>query len=94
MAEYLNGYFSSVFTTEDISSLPIADAKFQEAESDYVGQLVVTPEMVATKIKAMKDNRSLGLDCNPPKLPMETVEQLARVLNLPLKQGVAPFEWK
>ena len=27
MAEDLNGYFSSVFTKEDISSLPVADAK-------------------------------------------------------------------
>ena len=33
MAEDLNGYFSSVFTRED-SSLPVADAKFQEAKSD------------------------------------------------------------
>ena len=31
MAEELNGYFSSVFTTVDISSLPVPDAKFQEA---------------------------------------------------------------
>ena len=55
MAEDLNGYFSSVFTKEDISSLPVADAKFQEAKSYYLGPLVVTPELVAKKIKAMKD---------------------------------------
>ena len=47
MAEDLNGYFSSVFTKEDISSLRVADAKFQEAKSDYLGPLVVTPELVA-----------------------------------------------
>ena len=50
MTEYLNGYFSSVFTKEDISSLSVADAKFQEAKSDYLRPLVVTPEMVAMKI--------------------------------------------
>ena len=49
MAEDLNGYFSSVFTREDISSLPVPDAKFQETESDYLGQLIVTPEMVAKR---------------------------------------------
>ena len=32
MAEDLNGYFSSVFTREDISSLPVPDAKFQRAK--------------------------------------------------------------
>ena len=98
MAEDLNGYFSSVFTKEDISSLPVADAKFQGAKSDYLGPLVVTPEMVAKKIKAMKDNKSPGVDGIPPKLLMETVEQisipLARVFNLSLKEGVVPFEWK
>ena len=98
MAEDLNGYFSSVFTKEDISSLPVADAKFQGAKSDYLGPLVVTPELVAKKIKAMKDNKSPGVDGIPPKLLMETVEQisipLTRVFNLSLKEGVVPFEWK
>ena len=65
MAEDLTGYFSSVFTREDISSLPVPDKKFQEANSDYLGQLIVTSEMVAKKIKAMKDNKSPGI---PPKL--------------------------
>ena len=72
MAEDLNGYLSSVFTREDISSLPVPDAKFQEAKSD-LGQLTVTPQMVAKKIKAMKDNKSPVVDGIPPKLLMETV---------------------
>ena len=50
--------------------------------------------MVAKKIKAMKDNKSPGLGGIPPKLLMETVEQismpLARVFNLSLKEGVVP----
>ena len=49
MAEDLNGYFSSVFTREDISSLPVPDAKFQEAKSVFLGPLIVTPEIVAKK---------------------------------------------
>ena len=98
MAEDLNSYFSSVFTKEDISSLPVADAKFQGAKSNCLGPLVVTPELVAKKIKAMKDNKSPGVDGIPPKLLMETVEQisipLARVFNLSLTEGVVPYEWK
>ena len=98
MAEDLNGYFSSVFTREDISSLPIPYAKFQEVKSDYVGQLIVTREMLAKKIKTMKVNKPLGVDGMPPKLLMETVEQIsipiARVFNLSLKEGVVPFKWK
>ena len=98
MAEDLNGYFSSVFTREDISSLPVPDAKFQKAKSDYLGQLIVILEMVAKKIKTMKDNKSPGVGGIPPKLLMETVEQitipLARVFVLSLKEGVVPVEWK
>ena len=41
-----------MFTREDIGSLPVPDAKIQEAKSDYLGQLIVTPEMVAKTIKA------------------------------------------
>ena len=44
MAEDLNGYFSSVFTREDISSLPVPDIKFKVAKSEYLGPLIVTPE--------------------------------------------------
>ena len=98
MGEDLNGYFTSVFTREDINSLPVPDDKFQEAKLNYLWQLIVTPGMVAKKIKATKDNKSPGVDGTPPKLLMETVEQisipLARVFNLSSKEGVVPVEWK
>ena len=61
MAEYLNGYPSLEFTREDISSLPVPDTTFQLAKSDNLGQLIVTPENVAKKIKTMKDNKSPSL---------------------------------
>ena len=96
MAEDLNCYFISVFTREVISSLQVPDAKFQEATSYYLGPLIITPEMVAKKIKAMRDSKSLGVDGIPAKLIIGTVVQisipLARVFNLPLKEGVVPFE--
>ena len=52
--------------------------------------------MVAKTIKAMKDNKSPGVDGIPPKLLIEIVEQisipLARVFNFSLREGVVPFE--
>ena len=54
------------------------------AKSYYLGPLIVTPEMVSKKIKAMKDNKSLGVDGIPPKRLMETVEQIS----IPLVQLV------
>ena len=57
MAEELNVHFSSVFTREDTSSLPVPETKFNGSE-EKLGQLVVTPEVVASKINNMKDTRS------------------------------------
>ena len=87
MAEVLNEYFSSVFTTE-----------IEGNKSEHLGQLFVTPEMIEKKIKKMKDNKSPGVDGIPPKLLKEIVEQisipLANVFNLPLEEGIVPSEWK
>ena len=73
MAEVLNEYFSSVFTKEDISSLPIPFTKFEGNKSEHIGQLFVTPEMIDKKIKKMKDNKSPRVDEIPPKLLKENV---------------------
>ena len=95
MAEILNEYFNSVFTTEDISSLPVPFTKFRGNKSEHLGQLFVTPEMIAKK---MKDNKSPGVDGIPPKLLEEIVDQistpLAKVFNLSLEEGIVPLEWK
>ena len=72
MAEDLYGYFSSVFTRENIISLPVPDVIFQGAKSDYLLQFIVTPEMVAKKIKAVNENKSPKIDGIPPKLLMLT----------------------
>ena len=71
MAEHLSEYFSSVFIKEYIIELPIPETKFEGRESDYLGQLIVTPKMVAKKIGDMKDNKSPGVDRIPPKLLLE-----------------------
>ena len=47
MAEELNMHFSSVFTWENTSSLPVPETKFNGSEGEKLGQLVVTPEVVA-----------------------------------------------
>ena len=97
MAEVLNEYFSSVFTTEDISS-PVPFTKFERNKSEHLGHLFGTPEIIAKKIKKMKDNKSPGVDGIPPKLLKEIVEQistpLAKLINLSLEEGIVPSEWK
>ena len=98
MAEELNMHFSSVFTREDTtrSSLPVPETKFEGSEGERLGQLVVTPEVVANKINNMKENKSPGVDGIAPKILKETVEQicapLAHVFNISLQEGIVPLE--
>ena len=47
MVEQLNMHFRSVFTREDTCSLPVPETKFNGSEGERLGQLVVTPEVVA-----------------------------------------------
>ena len=98
MAENLNEYFNSVFTREDISTLPVLETKFEGRESNYLGQLIVTPKMVAMKIRDMTYTKSPGVDGIPHKLLLEIVEQIsipiATVFNLSLEEGMVPLQWK
>ena len=45
-----------------------------------LGQLVVTPDVVASKINSMKENKSQGVDGISPKILKEIVEQISSPL--------------
>ena len=85
-------HFCSVFTREDTSSLPVPETKFNGSEEEKLGQLIVTPELVASKINNMKENKSPGVDGLSPRILKETVEQiskpLAHVFNMSLQEGI------
>ena len=63
-----------------------------------MGQLFVTPEVVASKINNMKENKLAGVDGISPKILKETVDQISRplanVFNMSLQEGSVPSEWK
>ena len=86
-----------MFTREDTSSLPVPETKFKGSEGGMLGQLVVTPEVVVSKINNMKENKSPGVDGISPKILTETVEQIsapiAHEFNMSLQEGIVPFEW-
>ena len=50
MAYNLHECFSSVLTREYTFPLPVPETKFEGIESYYIGQLTVTPIMVAKNI--------------------------------------------
>ena len=91
-------HFRSVFARADTCSLHVPETTFNGLEGKRLGQLVVTPEVVASKINNMKENRSPVVDGISPKILKETVEQisapLAHVFNMSLQEGTVPLEWK
>ena len=66
-------HFSSVFTREYTCSLPVPETNFNGPEGELLGQIVVTPEVVASKINNMKDNYSPEVDRISHKILKETV---------------------
>ena len=60
--------------------------------------MLITPAIIVTKIKKLKDNKSPGIDGITPKLLKEIAEEisvpLAIMFNLSLHEGTVPHEWK
>ena len=64
-----------------------------------MGQLVVTPKVVASNNSNMKDNKSPGVDGILPRILKETVRQiistpLAHEFNITLQEGMVPLHGK
>ena len=55
------------------SLLHVPETKFNGSEGERLGQIVVTPEVVASKINNMKENKSPGVDRISPDILKETV---------------------
>ena len=68
-----------------------------KVQNEYFSSFA-TPEMIAQKIKKLKDNKLPGVDGIPPKLLKEIVEQIstphAKLFDLSLEEGIVPSEWK
>ena len=95
MAEELNKYFTSVFTREDLHSIP--EPAPMRIRTKLRGTWIST-EKVRKKIKDLKPHGAAGPDGIRPKLLQECVEELAPVLAMigrkSMETGMVPAEWK
>ena len=94
MANLLNKFFSSVFTKEDVSSIPTAKIVF---DKKLLCSFSVTPDQVAKKLAALKVGSAPG----PDKLSAKLLKALSEVLSVPvgmifmksISEGKAPHDW-
>ena len=93
-ASLFNQYFVSVFTKEDLSSLPEVPPFCSGFTLD---QFSVTPSEVFTELSALNTCKACGPDGICPRLLKEGAEYLAAPLaalfNKSLAEGVLPQDW-
>lgn len=58
-AVLLNNYFTSVFTKEDHSNIPLAE----EVDYRYMDTIVISTAGISALIKYLKISTSAGVDC-------------------------------
>jgi hypothetical protein len=76
MADILNGFFSSVFTKEDLTNLPTKNRETNKLLTD----IEVNERLVMKKIDKLKKDSAPGPDNIHPRLLKELKHQVARPL--------------
>jgi hypothetical protein len=94
-AELLNTFFSSVFTKENMDSTRILDPRYKGIT---LSDLIISPDMVAKKLKKLKPTKSAGPNGLHPRVLMETADTicypLAIVFTKSIEEGHLPKSWK
>jgi len=62
MAEAFNAYFTSVFTREDVSSLPDPVNIFKDSDGEKLLDVVFTTEDVKEQLNKLRVDKALGVD--------------------------------
>jgi len=97
-ANYLNDYFGSVFTNEDIRNIPQPNQKFNAPDCFKLNDIEITEDEVFRKLDKLKVDKSPGGDNIHPKLLFELRHVLAAPLtaiyNKSLKSGEVPSDWR
>ena len=93
-ANLLQEQFSSAFTKEPLEDIPSITTRTAEK----IERIKINAEKVSKKLKALNTNKSCGPDDLHPRLLFELAdiisEPLAILLNLSIRSGKIPKEWK
>ena len=93
-ADVLNNYFSTVFTNEDLTSLPTIDSD----PIPDISPLNIDPVGVQKLLECLDAHKALDTDNIQPRLLKETADLMAPLLTLifqaSLNQGLVSDDWK
>ena len=95
-AEVLNTFFSSVFTRENVDSIPVIDDIFTGEAP--LRTLIFTEEILKEKIEGLRTMAAPGPDGITPKLLQVTKDMVCLPLKIifekSLGEGSVPNDWK
>ena len=98
MVEILNDQFSSVFTQEDFSNIPVPTNIFQGNAHDKLTSIEIKLEDVHKRLSALREDKSAGADDMSPRLlkyiSNEIAHPLTVIFNLSLQEGIVPLDWR
>jgi hypothetical protein len=98
IASSLNEYFSSVFTVENLTSLPNAHQFFTGNQSEAMSTVIITEDIVLNKLNKINVNKSNGPDEMHCKilyeLRYELVKPLTYLFQQSLETSVVPQDWR
>ena len=95
MANIFNGFFSSVFTQEDVAMIPEPANLYQGAPLEFVS---ITTKKVKEKILKLKRGSAAGPDGIGPQILLELVDSiaspLATIMRKSLDESQVPRDWR
>src|SRR5437867_1628426 len=98
IADLLKSYFSSVFTVENISSIPNPISNFDFTNSQIFSEISVDEKLVSEKLSKLNISKSQGPDELHPKLLFELRNELCKPLTylskMAFQSGVIPQDWR
>ena len=96
-AETLNKFFASVFTREDVSSVPPLE-EGSRSQGIFISEARVTPTAVEDRLKKLNTKKAQGPDKVPARVLSELSKELAVplsiIFNMSLESGTLPKDWK
>ena len=87
MANELNNYFASVFTTENLSFLP-QDSDYSTLAVQVLDDIAITADMVMNKLNRLRLDKAAGTDDISPRVLFEIRKEICYPLTVIFRKSL------
>ena len=98
MAERLSRYFASVFTEEDLTSVPTPEPVFTGPSEEALKDIDISEEIIRKHLRKLRVDKASGADDLSPRLLLmvsDLIERpLAIILQKSMESGIVPMDWR